>query len=141
MDGGRRHVFKNLTLADVGSCFGRHGLDCSGFLFVYYFNIRPIWALSLASTDKSSYSLGAAIQNLVRNTSQLFAIAAATAIITSIMIAGGFVGDLSEIANDPTGNTASSFILGAQIVFILSAVFGVGTMFATILVRKHESNE
>ena len=77
------------------------------------------------------------LQNLVRNTSQLFAIAAATAIITSIMIAGGSVGDLGEIANDPTGNTASSFVLGAQIVFILSAVFGVGTMFATILVRKH----
>ena len=53
------------------------------------------------------------------------------------MIAGGSVGDLGEIANDPTGNTASSFVLGAQIVFILSAVFGVGTMFATILVRKH----
>ena len=103
--------------------------------------LAPLWALSLASTDKSSYSLGAAIQNLVRNTSQLFAIAAATAIITSIMIARGSVGDLSEIANDPTGNTARSFILGAQIVFLLSAVFGVGTMFATILVRKHESNE
>ena len=90
----------------------------------------------MASTDKSSFSLAAAIQNLVRNTSQLFSIAAGTAIITSIMIAKGAIGDLTEIAIDPTGNTARSFVLGAQIVFGLSAFFAIGTMFATILVRK-----
>jgi MFS family permease len=145
-------IFLGLTLATIANILFILALwmDVSTLIFAganliaglgFGIWLTPLWALSLASTDKSSYSLGAAIQNLVRNTSQLFAIAAATAIITSIMIAGGFVGDLSEIANDPTGNTASSFILGAQIVFFLSAVFGVGTMFATILVRKHEPNE
>ena len=145
-------IFLGLTLATIANILFILALwmDVSTLIFAganliaglgFGIWLTPLWALSLASTDKSSYSLGAAIQNLVRNTSQLFAIAAATAIITSIMIAGGFVGDLSEIANDPTGNTASSFIIGAQIVFFLSAVFGVGTMFATILVRKHEPNE
>ena len=52
------------------------------------------------------------------------------------MIAKGAIGDLTEIAIDPTGNTARSFVLGAQIVFGLSAFFAIGTMFATILVRK-----
>ena len=98
--------------------------------------LTPLWEVAMASTDKSSFSLAAAIQNLVRNTSQLFSIAAGTAIITSIMIAKGAIGDLTEIAIDPTGNTARSFVLGAQIVFGLSAFFAIGTMFATILVRK-----
>ena len=98
--------------------------------------LAPLWALSLASTDQSSYSGGAAIMNLVRNTSQLFAVAATTAIITTIMITRGTVGDLSEIATDPTGNAARSFVVGAQIVFILSGFFGVGTMFAVVLARK-----
>ena len=98
--------------------------------------LTPLWEVAMASTNKSSFSLAAAIQNLVRNTSQLFSIAAGTAIITSIMIAKGAIGDLTEIAIDPTGNTARSFVLGAQIVFGLSAFFAIGTMFATILVRK-----
>ena len=102
--------------------------------------LAPLWALSLASTDQSSYSLGAAIQNLVRNTSMLFATATSTAIISSIMIARGFVGDLSDISNDSSGNSARAFILGAQIVFSISAIFGIGTMLATILVRNPEKS-
>ena len=102
--------------------------------------LAPLWALSLASTDQSSYSLGAAIQNLVRNTSMLFATATSTAIISSIMIARGFVGDLSDISNDSSGNSARAFILGAQIVFSISAIFGIGTMLATILVRNTEKS-
>ena len=70
----------------------------------------------------------------------LFATATSTAIISSIMIARGFVGDLSDISNDSSGNSARAFILGAQIVFSISAIFGIGTMLATILVRNPEKS-
>lgn len=100
----------------------------------------PAWALLLASTDKSSYSGAASVMNLVRNTSTLSAVAVATAIITTIMIAQGSSGDLGEIANDPNGNAAKSFVLGSQIVFIISGCFGVGTLFSTILLRKPRDN-
>ena len=51
-----------------------------------------------------------------------------------------FVYKTGDISNDSSGNSARAFILGAQIVFSISAIFGIGTMLATILVRKTENS-
>ena len=83
--------------------------------------ITPISAITLSAVDSASYSSTAAFLNVIRNTSQVTAIAAATAVVTAVMLARGVTGDLSGISEDPSGASAEAFVSGARIVFIVGA--------------------
>lgn len=92
--------------------------------------VTPISAITLSAVDSESYSSAAAFLNVVRNTSQVAAIAAATAIVTGVMLARGVSGDLTAISEDASGATAEAFVSGARLVFIMGAAMSGFAMIA-----------
>ena len=92
--------------------------------------VTPISAITLSAVDAASYSSAAAFLNVVRNTSQVAAIAAATAIVTAVMLARGVSGDLAGISEDASGATAEAFVSGARLVFIMGAAMSGVAMIA-----------
>ena len=92
--------------------------------------VTPISAITLSAVDAASYSSAAAFLNVVRNTSQVAAIAAATAIVTGVMLTRGVSGDLAGISEDASGATAEAFVSGARLVFILGAAMSGVAMIA-----------
>ena len=92
--------------------------------------ITPISAITLSAVDSATYSSAAAFLNVIRNTSQVAAIAAATAVVTGVMLARGVTGDLSGMAEDASGASAEAFVSGARIVFITGAVMSGVAMIA-----------
>ena len=92
--------------------------------------VTPISAITLSAVDSASYSSAAAFLNVVRNTSQVAAIAAATAIVTAVMLSRGVGGDLAAISEDASGATAEAFVSGARLAFIMGAAMSGVAMIA-----------
>ena len=101
--------------------------------------VTPISAITLSAVDAASYSSAAAFLNVIRNSTQVAAIAAATAIVTAVMLASGVTGDLAGISEDASGATAEGFVSGARLVFILGAAMsGVAAVAVATLWRREE---
>ncbi len=90
--------------------------------------ITPVSAITLSAMDDSSYGPAAAFMNVVRNTSQVAAVAATTAIITAVMLSRGASGDLEAISSDATGTARHAFVEGARITFIAAATVSAAAM-------------
>ncbi len=90
--------------------------------------ITPVSAITLSSIDNSSYGPAAAFMNVVRNTSQVAAVAAATAIVTGVMLSRGASGDLGDISSDPTGTAGEAFVAGSRIAFIAASAVTAAAM-------------
>ena len=99
--------------------------------------VTPISAITLSAVDAASYSSAAAFLNVIRNSTQVAAIAATTAIITAVMLSRGVIGDLAGISEDASGAVAEAFVSGARIVFILGAAMsGVAAVAVATLWRR-----
>ncbi len=104
--------------------------------------VTPISAITLSAVDRASYSSAAAFLNVIRNSVQVAAIAATTAIVTGVMLARGVTGDLAGISDDASGETAAAFVSGARIVFILGAAMsGVSAVAVASLWRREASEK
>ncbi len=102
--------------------------------------VTPISAITLSAVDRDSYSSAAAFLNVIRNSVQVAAIAATTAIVTGVMLAQGVTGDLAGISDDASGETAEAFVSGARFVFILGAAMsGVSALAVASLWRREAS--
>lgn len=101
--------------------------------------VTPISAITLSAVDAASYSSTAAFLNVIRNSTQVAAIAATTAIVTAVMLASGVTGDLAGISEDASGATADGFVTGARLVFVLGAAMsGIAAVAVATLWRREE---
>ena len=103
--------------------------------------VTPISAITLSAVDAASYSSTAAFLNVVRNSTQVAAIAAATAIVTAVMLARGVTGDLAGISEDASGATAEAFVSGARLVFLMGAgMSAIAAVAVATLWRRKEAS-
>ena len=98
--------------------------------------MAPNMSATLASVLPSQYGSTSAFLNLVRNTATVIGQAISTAIITGIMLSNNINVELSEIADSINPDVSSTFNLGWDIAFKVSACIAILALIASYKTKK-----
>ncbi len=102
--------------------------------------IAPNTSMTLASVERSSYGIVGAFVNLVRNVANVAGLAIATAVVAGVMVSRGVGADLSALAGSGDPATASAFVAGMRLAFMLQAVLvGLALLAATFTRESRQS--